>query len=145
MTREEAIKLLTQYIDYDAETPDYYEMEKACKVALKVLKQEPCEDCISRAEAIANIRILYPDMPVVDIMGARHKWSEKYQQYRDCEKILADLPSIQPKPKTGHWIKSSNGMFAECSDCGKHGEYGLLKQYKYCPNCGAKMESEDKE
>lgn len=24
MTREEAIKLLTQYIDYDAETPDYY-------------------------------------------------------------------------------------------------------------------------
>ena len=43
--REEAIKLLTQYIDYDAETPDYYEMEKACKVAIKVLKQEPCEGC----------------------------------------------------------------------------------------------------
>lgn len=40
MTREEAIKLLTQYIDYDAETPDYYKMEEACKVAIKALEQE---------------------------------------------------------------------------------------------------------
>lgn len=38
---EEASKTLTQYIDYDAETPDYYEMEKACKVAIKALEQEP--------------------------------------------------------------------------------------------------------
>lgn len=41
MTREQAIKLLTQYIDYDAETPDYYKMEEACKVAIKALEQEP--------------------------------------------------------------------------------------------------------
>lgn len=76
-------------------------MNNALDEAIKKLEQSNSdEDCISRADAIANIRILYPDMPVVDIMGARHKWSEKYQQYRDCEKILADLPSIQPKPKT---------------------------------------------
>lgn len=49
MTREEAIKLLTQYIDYDSETPDYYEMEKACKLAIKALEQEPFmnKPCIS--------------------------------------------------------------------------------------------------
>lgn len=114
------------------------------------------EDCISRADAIANIRILYPDMPVVDIMGARHKWSEKYQQYRDCEKILADLPSVQPKPKTGHWISKHivddcNGVVTwyECSECGRSidapiTEEFMLKDYPYC-HCGAKMIPTDSE
>ncbi len=49
MTREEASKILTQYIDYDAENPDYYKMEKACKVAIKALEQKPILDKI-RAE-----------------------------------------------------------------------------------------------
>lgn len=62
MTREEAVKLLTQYIDYDAETPDYYEMEKACKVAIKALEQEPCEDAISKQ---AVLEMAY-DMSAID-------------------------------------------------------------------------------
>ena len=82
MTREEAIKLLTQYIDYDAETPDYYEMEKACKAAIKALKQEPCEDCISRETA----------RRIVDSGRTR-------QQMIDM--ILA-TPPVTSQPKTGH-------------------------------------------
>ena len=50
MTREEAIKLLIQYIDYDVETPDYYKMEEACKVAIKALEQEPKTDTWSIKE-----------------------------------------------------------------------------------------------
>ena len=89
-------------------------------------KRELCNDAISR-------------QAVVDVL--------KKNGVHFCDMVnitsdLKELPSVTPKPKIGYWIKSSNGMFAECSDCGKHGEYGLLKQYKYCPNCGAKMESE---
>ena len=40
MTNEEAIKILTQYIDYGAETPDYYEMEKACHIAIKTVDRD---------------------------------------------------------------------------------------------------------
>ena len=131
--REEAIKLLTQYIDYDAETPDYYEMEKACKVALKALKQKPCEDCISR-------------QAVMDI-------AEGYTMINKCivDKVKK-LPSIQPKPKTGHWIDIMVGdMPAQaCDQCNTF--YPLAYTgggHNYCPNCGAKMvepqESEDKE
>ena len=42
--------------------------------------------------------------------------------------------------RTGHWISSPNNCFAHCSECGLHGDKGIYKHYKYCPNCGAKME-----
>lgn len=41
--------------------------------------------------------------------------------------------------KTGHWVKDEMSiMFTiwECSECGGGGD----KHFKYCPNCGAKME-----
>lgn len=47
------------------------------------------------------------------------------------------------KPKTGHWIKENPPMverYPFCSEC------GLVNPFEnalnYCPNCGAKMESE---
>ena len=140
---------ITNFMDYDA-----------LRMAREILEQKPCEDAISRADAIANIRILYPDMPVVDIMGARHKWSEKYQQYRDCEKILADLPSIQPKPKTDEPMQVeleadgySDGKlvydYGKCPKCGWQFEYGEKDwEEPYCCHCGQRLkwfESEDEE
>ena len=38
--------------------------------------------------------------------------------------------------KTGHWIKSNIGGAKVCSVCQSH--MGL-SNFKYCPNCGAKM------
>lgn len=42
--------------------------------------------------------------------------------------------------KTGHWIDTDEGFSpCECSEC-KSVEF---KKSKFCPNCGAKMESEE--
>lgn len=41
------------------------------------------------------------------------------------------------EPKTGHWI-DINGIYAKCSNCNE--EIYITGDYKYCPNCGAKME-----
>lgn len=56
---------------------------------------------------------------------------------------IQKLPSVNSQPKTGYWIKTSNGF--KCSKC-------LIVHKRpsiYCPSCGAKMielpESEDKE
>lgn len=56
--------------------------------------QEPCGDCISRAEAIASLG----EEPYVwnddfDELAVREQW-------RDYVKVLKDLPSVQPKSKT---------------------------------------------
>ena len=95
-----------------------------------VLEQQPCEDCISR-EAV---------------MKCFKKW-QPYMATRllDYEQELKELPSVTPKPKTGEWIPLNYkdemwGYVYKCSNCG-------ATEYKdnFCPNCGAKMESEDKE
>lgn len=141
MTREEAITLIKPIMlmmknpQGEVISDGYYALE----MAIQALEQEPYEDCVSRLNAIAAIRNLYPDIPVIDIMGARRKWQDKYSQYIECEKEIERLPSVQPKSNTGHWIMHDNHR--ECSKCG----VWLIKDMprnSYCPNCGARMESE---
>ena len=46
------------------------------------------------------------------------------------------------EPKTGHWIpiRESVGIFRyKCDKCGRYNR----AMSDYCPNCGAKMESEE--
>ncbi len=57
------------------------------------------------------------------------------------EQALNEMPSIQPKQKTGWW-EHDGGHFANrwiCSQCG-YKFYFEKSEAKYCPNCGAKME-----
>lgn len=102
---------------------------------VKTLKQEPCEDAISRELAIHTImgqpsEAHYPD------------WYAKQ---------IKELPSVQPKaePKRkGKWVKYCVPIDGEqhyqCTKCkeyfnfGQYGDY-YTKAFKYCPNCGAEM------
>lgn len=46
--------------------------------------------------------------------------------------------------KTGHWIMqglSPYEGFIRCSEC--DAVYDIKRVFKYCPNCGAKMEGEN--
>lgn len=58
-----------------------------------------------------------------------------------CEEyhFLATLPSIQPKAKMGHWKKLNVGY--GCSECSLATNKSGVDFYRFCPNCGAKMES----
>ena len=53
------------------------------------------------------------------------------------------LEALEKEPKTGHWVKKSQYGNDYCSECG----YELLMygKPKFCPDCGVKMESEEKE
>lgn len=90
--------------------------------------QQPYEDAISRAKAI-------------EICKSRgHNNSAHY---------ISELPPVTPQQKTGHWIKITNGRDGhECSVCHAYApsyQNGDEHLTKYCPNCGAKMESEVEE
>lgn len=57
-------------------------------------------------------------------------------------------PSAQPERKNRHWemVPDPYGFFDEipvCSECGCTTE--MRKTYKFCPNCGADMRSEQDE
>ena len=98
-------------------------------------EQEPCEDAISR-QAILGLPKRKLKNYFGDVIGECIGVSE-----------IKNLPSVTPKQKTGHWIKGE----CNCPVCGED-KYKDLDadvwsdwQPKFCPNCGAKMESEDKE
>jgi len=62
---------------------------------------------------------------------------------------LNSLPPVTPKPKTGHWIMTSDYLttaygsvdYVKCSCCGEDS----LEEGDYCPNCGAKMQETESE
>ena len=63
--------------------------------------------------------------------------------------MVNDLPSVAPKQKTGWWIKYGiprcEEQHYQCTNCDYYinfGKWGELytKEFKYCPNCGARME-----
>lgn len=68
----------------------------------------------------------------------------------ECKESLEMATEALKNQKTGHWIEIDDYPHEdfECDCCGGkvYGTEEPYEEYKYCPNCGAKMaESEDKE
>jgi len=61
----------------------------------------------------------------------------------NLEEIISQLPSVQSKRDKGEW-NVYDGYWYECSNCGCFREMPHFNE-NFCPNCGVKMESEDKE
>lgn len=102
-----------------------YEGIEALDMAIKALEEQPCEDCISRDEAI------------------RIAEQGQIQGYEWQSKKLCTLPSVTPQPKRGKWIDTNDYVttaygsldYYKCSCCGEDS----LEEGDYCPNCGADM------
>ena len=125
MTREEAIKRIQDFIGWFKKDSDVYE---ALDMAISALKQEPCEDAVSR-DAVLN---------------AIDKWHENNNQLLvndSIEDLIIDvtyLPSVTQK--SGKWIGLyvGNGEVKyECSVCG----FIASGKWKYCCECGSRMEN----
>lgn len=134
----------------------------------KEFEQEPCDDAISREMALKEChdividgeryRVIQeetllglpPVKPKADCENCS-KCEDAFMRghdvglengYKQGERD-ARYESATQKPKTGHWIAHSDGgiwiKYYECSECRKAHD----TRSDYCPNCGAKMESEN--
>jgi len=72
--------------------------------------------------------------------------------FSDIYKKINDLSSATPIRPKGHWFvdeRPESDREVICSNCEqpvfKYHKLDFDYRPKYCPNCGAKMESEDKE
>lgn len=93
-----------------------------------------------------------------DKLDSRELIAEMINNAPPVKEISAKIPIdileqlISQKSKTGRWIKYGAPRCGEqhyqCTSCGYYinfGQWGDLytKEFKYCPNCGAKMKSEE--
>jgi len=137
MSREEAIAFFK-----DMNECTYGNLE-AVEMAIKALEQEPCEDCISRQQAIDKMQELEEE----DIEAYGCSIPEGFDGKRAIEALKA-LSSVHPKPDVGRWIYDKNIDNWRCSKCGETpktmGYCGaaafMAEHFKYCNHCGAKMQ-----
>lgn len=130
-------------VAYNAEwLKNHFDIERAVICGA----QEPCEDAISREEAIGIVAYI-KEMHIND----REKYQINYGTICDIDSALQQLPPVTPQPKTGRWI--SFGIQGEidgqivrvftCSECGAISIFrvsnGNIVNGNLCPNCGAKM------
>lgn len=57
----------------------------------------------------------------------------------ECEAEDCISRGLTQEPRKGHWINTANPRMSDnivCSECG----YNSIADYKFCPNCGAKMD-----
>lgn len=95
MNREEAIRKVEGCLTDDFPIEDYGEVEEI----IKALEQEPCEDAISRKEAIDTMKHWFSDM--------LETGKEKYS----IDDVLNSLSPVTPVPKKCHNVNSD---YAEC-------------------------------
>lgn len=153
MTREEAIEVIKEYRDNLIISPSN-QLDgdvKAFDMAIQALSQEPTDKPMTvdemereyeKSKALFH-KIVECDDAISRILKRMWNCRGKHTTNIDkvaMEQIIRDELSVTQK--SGKWIHFAQSD--DCSLCGySTGKYGSPS--KYCPNCGAKMESEDKE
>lgn len=130
-----------------ANAKECQQMVEWLKELKQLREQEPCKDAVSREDALqALCKAVHKNDDTIPCSNQRVSclWDKtKVQDY--VEEILR-LPPVTPQLKMGQWLIKRVGDYdhAICSVCGDDSflspEWDALELYRYCPNCGAKMQ-----
>lgn len=128
-------------------------------IAIKALEQQPCEDCVSRADALCVAKNEYLrgwHEALCKALNEEHSIHCEEGKFKviqeetiiglglsmncalgkDVESYMSAIPPVTPTRKKGKWIpKNSFLLRYKCSECNCESE-----KYNFCPNCGAEME-----
>ncbi|MBO5971323.1 MAG: hypothetical protein J6S14_22850 [Clostridia bacterium] len=136
-------------VAYNAEwLKNHFDIERAVICGA----QEPCNDAISRREAIKIFTYNYKGERIPDYDCDNFPVQIAMKKVK---KMLRELPPVKPQePKTGHWIYTpkrrlvdetdEGGVYTTdyrctCSKCGS--DFGFRQMSDaYCKYCGARME-----
>lgn len=117
-------------------------------------EKREAEDCISRSLAIQRmkqtVKSFEEDIETLKKYGI-HLTNGTFERklINRCRATLRAMPSAHPKSDkpSGKWILADSDNSITCCHCNCMiwGSDICNGEPHYCPNCGAKMDSEDKE
>lgn len=167
MTREPFIahSELTNEIYIVTNKEKYRVTEQVIKAvkATKALEQEPCEDAVSRQAVLdlfktfwrcfvsrADEEIFKKEIKDLPSVNPQEPFDiDQYCKEHFVVMVDKDLwekaeKALKQEPKTGHWVLDGSDNSLECISCGCviYANDIMRGEPHYCPNCGAKMESE---
>ena len=142
---------------------------EAKELAIKALKQQPCEDTIDRKETEENIHREREQAYMQGYEDASKKYREEYMRdataeerkstsdyinsiskatgvkfcdaYENVVKGMQALSLVTSQPKVGKWIGVDNGVIY-CSKCNEEAYWDTVygqRTFDFCPFCGADM------
>lgn len=119
----------------------FYEVPNICVSAENFKKMRPLSDYTEEIEPETISKWKKEFRKSVDSLDiTRDDW-------KGIIEYIDELPPIQSERKTGHWVYrpewSKCGDVWSCSECGEKTSQSVMREprFKYCPMCGAKMES----
>ena len=90
-------------------------------------------------------RLIDADALIHRLLNTKIVAANLFQYANAVTNMIGDAPTIEAEPvRHGYW-ENANGRpktyIRKCSVCGKEAYFcGRGCSYKYCPNCGAKMD-----
>lgn len=111
--------------------------------AIKALKQEPCEDAVSRKEVRKFVDYVQSIKDKHNLVGSPINYGTICDIVIIAHKLL-DLPPVTPTRKVGKWehgYSFPDGNYAKCTACGE-----IIKctyPMHFCPNCGSDNRGEE--
>ena len=145
------IRMLLGYLKGEIEPPKQETIEEAkafeqqgyecLEMAIKAFEQQPCEDCISREEAIKS-------MENIRTLNKYYHPEDNDDETLVSEVIgrLNKMPPVVPKEKTGKWkVQHTNlshlpsDTIVTCLECGHTKSRIDGEILNFCPKCGARM------
>jgi hypothetical protein len=138
MTDREALRILSipnSYRNFNSQ------VEVAKLIAFNAIKERVERSKVEYIEREAAKRALRIWITECVIDGD----TESADRFRDCIDLLDSLDAADVAPVVhGEWIERA--LRPTCSLCGFSGSLidAPISPFKYCPNCGAKMDGEEK-
>lgn len=95
------------------------------------------------------MRLIDADALIANHFSDTHRIALSHANKVWMRKIINDAPTIEER-KTGKWIHDEDEYCIDgyhCNECGFfvpwdyiHKSINYIEDYRYCPNCGVKME-----
>ena len=133
----EAFEMAIQALEQNESAEEWYKL-----FVEKLDEQKPCDDVVSRKDAEQMFRNIRSHLKPQDYKSAE-EFNTRDLMLLNAEQMIHALPSVTHK--SGKWIvdkgslDSQYGEVCKCSKC----EIESIGVSNFCPNCGARMESED--